>query len=380
MAAGQIKEVLNLEKEITCSLCLGLFKEPKILPCDHVYCKDCLKGLALRSLDKTISCPKCCNVSDIPNNDVNDYPTASYINRLCEVFQEAHEEINNQKQDTAADNPTQNCIDHTAQPLAFYCETCKTKLCRDCVIMTEKHEHHELDYIEKVAKKYREKHKKRLQMTEEFENLLLRVQPTVSDADSVIVSEEKVNLEKIDHAFEELHKILEKSKQAIMKQLSQKYQSALSTALENKRQVEEVRAETAHVTALVEVALEGQNEALFTREEQIENDVKKLQKRMEQFVSKVEPSLEVPEVMSCEALQKQLDMSNFFYSPADPQKCRILDLKIAVPGQSYAFTVDLVDSEGNKCWKGSQKVIAELCSLRDNTTAAGTIQRGYACR
>ena len=372
MAAGQFEPWQVLEKEVTCPLCLDLFKEPRKLPCDHVYCKDCLKGIALRRLDRTVSCPECRNVSDIPNNDVNDYPTAFYINRLVEAFQQAQEETNNRK-----DNPTQSCVHHMAQPLALYCETCKIMLCRDCIIMTKKHEHHEFGYIENVAKKYRENHEERLQTTEEFGRFLSQVEPIISEADSIIASEERVNLEEIDHAFEELHKTLEKSKQAMRKQLSRKYQSALNTALENKRQIEKIRAETAYVTALVESALEGQTEALFTQEEQIENNMKKLQKRIEQFISTTEPSLPVPEVMSCEMLQKQLDMSNFFYPPADPSKCRIVEslLKRAERGHVYTLTVNLVDSKGNKCLKGSQKIVAELRSIRDYTTTAGIIQR-----
>ena len=42
MANGQERSVL--ERDITCALCLGLFKEPKRLPCDHVYYKECLRA------------------------------------------------------------------------------------------------------------------------------------------------------------------------------------------------------------------------------------------------------------------------------------------------------------------------------------------------
>ena len=376
MGAGQVKQAL--EKEVTCSLCQDTCKKPNKLPCDHIYCKKCLKGLALRSLDKTISCPKCQNDTDIPKNDVNEFPSVSDVNHLDkDSVQEPGDETDQHRKDaSAAGNPNlHTCVTHNAQPLVLYCETCKTKLCLDCAMKTKEHDRHELDYIEKVAKKYRKKHENRLQLTKGYGSILSQVQPIVSEAPSVIVSKEKINLKEIDHAFDELHKTLEKSKQAMMKQLFEKYQSALNTALENKRQIEEVQVEIAHVTTLVEAALEGQDEALFIQEEQIENDVKKLRKRMDQFVSTAEPSLPVPQVMSCEMLQKQLDVSNFFDSPADPKKCRILDLvNQPLPGQIYTLTVNLVNSKGNRCWKGSQAVTGELCSLRDHTTTAGVIQ------
>ena len=366
-----------LEKEVTCSLCLDIFKEPKKLPCDHVYCKNCLHGLALRGLDGTISCPECRSVTNVPNMDISGFPTASYINRLVQAFQETREEVDRHHREDAAD---EICMVHKTQPLALYCETCKTMLCRDCVIMTKKHTHHKFDYIENVAKKYRENHEKRLQMTKEFGRLLSQVQPVISEVDSIIVSEEAVNQEKIDHAFEDLHKVLEKGKQSMKKKLSQKYQSVLDTALEKKGQIENLRADIAHITALVEAALEGNNEALFTQEKQIESDVKKLQKQIELLVSTAAPSLQVPEVMSSETLEMLLAKNNFFYSPADPTKCKMVDdLKNAIPGQRFILSVKLVDSTGSLCLKGVQRIEGELHSIRNHTTTAAMIERHTPC-
>ena len=57
------------------SSCLDLFKELKKLPCDHVYCKDCIKSLALRSLNATTRTP-----SQLPNNNVNGLSTDFRLN------------------------------------------------------------------------------------------------------------------------------------------------------------------------------------------------------------------------------------------------------------------------------------------------------------
>ena len=372
--AGPIK--VAVEKELTCPLCLDLFKQPKKLPCDHVYCKDCLKGLALRSLNQSISCPECRNVTDIPGNDINNFPTAFRINRLIEAFQGAREQTDYHRQDTT-DIPGRSCTVHTRQLLALYCETCKIMLCRDCVLMTKEHIHHEYDYVENIAKKYRERHNRRLLMTEEYKELLCQLQSRISLVERTIDSEKTANLEEIDHAFEDLLSTLEQSKQAMKRQLSQEYQQALNTVLEHKEQLENAQKEAAQITTLIKGTLGEQNEAIIKQEELIENDIKNLQQDIDKLPSTVEePSLPVAEVMSCETLQQNLDSCNFLYIPADPKKCQMEGsfLRRAETGKYHTLTLDLIDSKQKKCLRGSQKIKAELCSTRDATTTIGRIK------
>ena len=140
MAEGQVKQVL--EEELTCALCLDLFKEPKKLPCDHVYCRDCLRSLALRSQNATISCPECHTLTQIPGSDVSNFPTAFRVNRLIEAFQRVHI-----REENKSHNVTEMCYVHPTQQLAIYCGTCKKQLCRDCVLMTQEHTNHEYGFI-----------------------------------------------------------------------------------------------------------------------------------------------------------------------------------------------------------------------------------------
>ena len=274
--AGKIKQAL--EKEVTCPLCLDLFKEPKRLPCDHVYCKDCLQGLSLRSLDRSISCPECCNVTDIPDNDVNNYSTAFRINRLVEVFNEAKD---------TTDNGTRSCRVHKDKPLTLYCEM---MLCQVCVSLTKVHVDHKFDRIES----YREKHENRLRMTKE---LLSQVDSQISEVEGRIRSEETANLEAIDCTFEDLHMALEENKQSMKQQLSQKYQSALNKLSKHKLETESIKALATHVNSLVQGAIKGQNEELFTYEKWIKKNVKKLKQEFGQFQLIVEePHLPVSEV------------------------------------------------------------------------------------
>ena len=47
-------------KQLTCAIYIEQFKEPKVLPCLHTYCKGCLVKLVKKQgLDHFITCPEC---------------------------------------------------------------------------------------------------------------------------------------------------------------------------------------------------------------------------------------------------------------------------------------------------------------------------------
>ena len=297
------------------------------------------------------------------------------MNRLIETFQEAQDETDYHKE--AASTSAKSCTVHTAQPLALYCETCRVMLCRDCVIMNKEHTGHEYDYIEKIAEKYRKVHDKRLQMTKEFKETLSKVCSQISKVEARIAAEENANQEEIDRAFDILNNALEEKKRSMKRELSEKCQLALDSLSKQKRETETMQVEVVHVTTLIEGTVRGEDGTLLLQEELVASNVKKLQKQIGQFPLTVsEPQLPVPEIMSRETLQKNLDACNFLCTPADPQKCLVEGgfLSRAETGKYYVLSVNLVDSKGNKCLRGSHKIKAELSSARDDTKTIGRVK------
>ena len=49
----------KVEEHLTCSVCLEPFKDPKVLPCLHAYCHQCIVNLAKNANSNTIDCPEC---------------------------------------------------------------------------------------------------------------------------------------------------------------------------------------------------------------------------------------------------------------------------------------------------------------------------------
>ena len=194
MAEGQVKQVL--EKEVTCPLCLDLFKDPKKLPCDHVYCKECLRGLALRSLNATISCPECRTLTQVPTSN---FPTAFRVNRLIEAFKQVQVRV-----ETDSPNTSEICQIHHTQPLAIYCETCEKQLCRDCVLMTKEHASHKYGFFKEVAPKYREKLVGEISLIKTQELSISSALGEILAAENSVANNAQKCQDDVDRTFEEM--------------------------------------------------------------------------------------------------------------------------------------------------------------------------------
>ena len=79
---------LESQSELTCLVCLEQFKDPKVLPCCHTFCKQCLLQVTespqeADEADKSqaqmksaaLSCPKCRAKHEIPEGGVDGFLT-----------------------------------------------------------------------------------------------------------------------------------------------------------------------------------------------------------------------------------------------------------------------------------------------------------------
>lgn len=53
------EESFALLEELSCPVCLGLFADPVVLPCGHVFCKECTRVLGVTSSSAYVTCPNC---------------------------------------------------------------------------------------------------------------------------------------------------------------------------------------------------------------------------------------------------------------------------------------------------------------------------------
>ena len=121
-----IKTLLNnLHEEVSCSVCMTTFTDPKQLSCLHSFCLHCLNGI-LRTSGRhdVIACPECRRESRVPGSgNLKDLPTNFRINSLLDVL--AIEECN------TTGVKCGNCERKSSQSL--YCFQCCAFWCDDCI-------------------------------------------------------------------------------------------------------------------------------------------------------------------------------------------------------------------------------------------------------
>ena len=84
----------KLEDQLTCAICLDAFKDPKLLQCFHVYCKDCLQRLVVQDRQGQLSlrCPICRQCTLLPPANESGLQPAFHIHHLFEI-QDALEKL-----------------------------------------------------------------------------------------------------------------------------------------------------------------------------------------------------------------------------------------------------------------------------------------------
>ncbi|KAK7092194.1 hypothetical protein V1264_009781 [Littorina saxatilis] len=90
-------EAEDLKAELTCPICMDLFREPRRLPCGHVYCRVCLqdmltrKYLNTRACERVLSCPECRQRYDLTFEaaGVDVFPRDFKLVRLVELCQKS---------------------------------------------------------------------------------------------------------------------------------------------------------------------------------------------------------------------------------------------------------------------------------------------------
>ncbi|NXG15027.1 TRI59 protein, partial [Grallaria varia] len=123
----------RLEEELTCAVCCSIYREPRVLPCSHTFCRACLQGV-LRSSHglsprRRLRCPTCRAVVDVPAAGLDSLPVNFALKAVIEKWQ----------QEEPRDVGT--CREHPRQPLNIYCLLDRRLVCGQCLTVGQHQGH-----------------------------------------------------------------------------------------------------------------------------------------------------------------------------------------------------------------------------------------------
>lgn len=147
----------KLRHNLTCVMCMQLFNHanrvPKMLPCQHSFCLECLEQYIEKKLDnQQIPCPVCREPYCLPGEGIIAIPD----NVLAKEF------VTPDGADSMpAMGEVNRCDDHPDYECIFVCQTCKVGVCSKCIIASTlqesrhgKHQLHEINDTICDVKKY----------------------------------------------------------------------------------------------------------------------------------------------------------------------------------------------------------------------------------
>ncbi len=284
----------KVEDQLECSICLQPYTDPKLLPCFHVYCKHCLERIVVQDQDgSTITCPKCRQQANLPEEGVAALQFAFHVNHLfdiretlekakepdktqCEKCKEATatgfcrdcgkfvcesctkihqrwDELANHQIVGLADiraesaslvSPKRNvtyCFRHKDTVLKIYCETCQELICNDCTVRF--HKDHKYDLIADTFPKHRNEIQAHLQPVRQQLDTINGALRALDTRTKEIGSQRMVIEGAIQKRIDQLHQALDQRREERVGQLDQLTQQKLKSLVAQKDRIQTLQTQ-----------------------------------------------------------------------------------------------------------------------------------------
>ena len=287
----------QLESEITCAICHEHYTDPKVLPCLHYYCKQCIVQLAhAAGSGKPVSCPECrSKISLTKDSGVDGLKGAFFVSRFMSMFtalQLAHGKVQLKCQACSDGKPEFYChqcarfickvcadshlrmktlfLDHLVVPLQdfnaeeeasrdvsfieasmkchshdeemrIYCYDCCRLICRDCTIVD--HKEHKFQFSRIAAPAMRKELAKELMPLREIGSTLTQGVEKLESSRCEIDAQGTSVIQAINASFDELLQIVEGRRQELLEETARIVEEKLDRLLVQESKLSMANAE-----------------------------------------------------------------------------------------------------------------------------------------
>ena len=382
--------IKKLEGQLNCAICLETYKDPKLLQCFHIYCRDCLVKLVVRDQQGQLSltCPTCRQATSIPVNGVTGLQSAFQVNHLLEIL-EQHKKA----KDTAVSQEVvksavahcippkkiiANCFEHKGTERQLYCETCEDLICFKCAIKGGKHHDHDHHLLDEAFERYKGEVAPSL---EPMEGKLVAVKEALAVLEKRCgeISDQREAIETDIHdTFERLQETLNIRKTKLIGQLDQITQRKLKDLAVQRDRIETILAQLSSCLDFVRESLktDSQGEVLMMKSN-IMNQVKELTSPFQPDTLKPNEEADMKFSVSQDIIAKCQNYGRvLLLGSPDPSKCQATGrgLEVAVVDEKSLTILRVNDIQGKPCTAFDDSLKCELVSEMTSTTERGNFE------
>ncbi|XP_064409132.1 E3 ubiquitin-protein ligase TRIM39-like, partial [Latimeria chalumnae] len=233
----------TMRRELYCSFCKELYKDPVLLGCDHNFCRACISGVQT-GVHRNIKCFECNQVTHTRYFRMNHS-----LARLVRGYQEAE------------GDQSLFCLEHGVTANLF-CEVEKEAVCLVCRV-SENHKDHQHVPITEAVKAHRTVLERSLRAVQREEEEARKTLNKEKD-DIRKLKEQKTCLEKkIREEYRKMEQFLDKDRRKLDQELENLEKDYLQRMEEKKKKVSEEISKLQKVISEVEKTLNKSEPEIF---------------------------------------------------------------------------------------------------------------------
>ncbi|XP_013413159.1 tripartite motif-containing protein 3-like [Lingula anatina] len=216
---------------LTCSICLGEYEDPRVLPCHHTFCYGCISNHATGAVTrgKTFPCPLCRKTTKFPKEGLMKLKKDFRVQKAKELLSQQHEvsrsSIMKEPDEHGVAHGIQEmmikCEKHPTNELKYYCEDDDSTVCGDCAIA--EHYRHGIVTVEKAAISKRKKIKTALEKTlskqDTFKAAAIKI--TASELQDFHIREASIN--NIKKQAQHIRRLVDQKEQTLISEVNSAY-------------------------------------------------------------------------------------------------------------------------------------------------------------
>ena len=406
--------------KLTCAICLDTFKDPKLLHCFHVYCKNCLERLVVQDTlgQLSVCCPACRRSTLLPPaTDVSDLQSAFHIHHLfdiqdalkkvkepqkvlcgkctksqrpatsycrdcgqfiCAVCTGIHSEWDDfaeheivaleqlESEVTQLDvlkKVTLYCPLHKSKELELYCETCGELVCLHCIVSKHSRPEHKYSLVDDTFEKHKAEITASLGSVEKQLGVVNEALVQINQRSTEINDQRAATETEIQQLFQQLYEQQEVRKAELISQLDQFANQKLKYLVTQRDEVETIQTQLVNCLTFVKDSLRTESQGeIMKLKKGVMKQIKELTGNFKPEVLRPCEPANVKFTPLSELIQKCKHIGHVYLGQALPEKCYATGkgLRVSVAGERTTAVLHIVNLEGKPCSTPTETITCEL--------------------